>query len=92
MQGVALPESLVLGPGDAKGRMEGSHVNPVIQATWQVPAAEASGHVKLDKDTMHLSSKYATFTIYLSHCNRPNGHYALRLYCFCSLRYSGDLL
>lgn len=65
MQGLALPEALVLGPGDAKGRMEGSHTNPVIQATWQVPAAEASGHVKLDKDTMQLSSKYACHALHV---------------------------
>lgn len=57
MQGVVLPEALVLGPGGAQGSMQGSHSNPVIQATWAVPAADATGHVTLDKDTMHLSAK-----------------------------------
>ncbi len=41
--------------------MEGSHTNPTIQATWQVPVAQASGQVKLDKDSMHLSAKCDSF-------------------------------
>lgn len=57
-----LPKALTLGPGEVQGSMEGSHTNPSIQATWQVPVAEASGQVKLDKDSMHLSAKYTVFT------------------------------
>lgn len=56
-----LPKALTLGPGEVQGSMEGSHTNPTIQATWQVPVAEASGQVKLDKDSMHLSAKYTAF-------------------------------
>ena len=57
LQGTALPEALVLGPGEVQGSMQGPHTNPAIQAAWKVPAAEASGQIKLDKDTMHLSAK-----------------------------------
>lgn len=60
VQGTVLPKALTLGPGEVQGNMEGSHSNPTLQATWQVPAAQASGLVKLDKDSMHLSAKYAT--------------------------------
>lgn len=58
VQGTVLPKALPMGPGAVQGSMEGSHTSPVIRATWQVPAAEASGQVKLDKDSMHLSAKY----------------------------------
>lgn len=57
MQGTALPKALTLGPGEVQGSMEGPHTNPTIRATWQVPVAEASGQVKLDKDAIHLSAK-----------------------------------
>ena len=57
LQGTALPKALTLGPGEVQGCMQGPHTNPTIQATWQVPVAEASGQVKLDKDAMHLSAK-----------------------------------
>ena len=56
-----LPKALTLGPGEVQGSMEGSHTNPTIQATWQVPVAQASGQVKLDKDSMHLSAKCDSF-------------------------------
>ncbi|KAL0047976.1 hypothetical protein WJX82_004829 [Trebouxia sp. C0006] len=55
--GTVLPKALTLGPGEVQASMEGSHTNPTIQATWQVPVAQASGQVKLDKDSMHLSAK-----------------------------------
>lgn len=54
--------------------MEGSHTNPTIQATWQVPVAQASGQVKLDKDSMHLSAKYDSF-----YCNSAVGDSVLLL-------------
>lgn len=57
MQGTALPKALTLGPGEVQGSMEGPHTNPTIRATWQVPVAEASGQVKLDKDAIHMSAK-----------------------------------
>ncbi|KAL0030394.1 hypothetical protein WJX79_000988 [Trebouxia sp. C0005] len=55
--GTVLPKALTLGPGEVQGSMEGSHTNPTVHATWQVPVAHASGQVKLDKDSMHLSAK-----------------------------------
>ncbi|KAL3160063.1 hypothetical protein ABBQ38_009778 [Trebouxia sp. C0009 RCD-2024] len=55
--GTALPKALTLGPGEVQGSMEGPHTNPTIRATWQVPVAEASGQVKLDKDAIHMSAK-----------------------------------
>ena len=57
LQGTALPKALTLGPGEVQGSMQGPHTNPTIQATWQVPVAEAWGQVKLDKDAMQLSAK-----------------------------------
>lgn len=57
LQGTVLPKALVLGPGEVQGSMQGPHTNPTIQAIWKVPAAQASGQVKLDKDAMRLSAK-----------------------------------
>ena len=57
LQGTMLPKALPLGPGQVQGSMEGSHTSPTINASWQVPVAEASGHIRLDKDSMHLSAK-----------------------------------
>jgi len=71
-----LPKALTLGPGEVQCSMEGSHTNPTIQATWQVPVAQASGQVKLDKDSMHLSAKCDPF-----YHLKPLPNVETRFYC-----------
>ena len=55
MQGVSLPQSLILGEGHITGTMEGSQVAPRVRAQWQALGAEAHGTADLQPETVDVT-------------------------------------
>ena len=52
-----VPPSVVLGKGNVQGTMQGSHVEPNINATWELPDAQAKGTADLSPKTTAVTCK-----------------------------------
>ena len=79
MQGIDLPNSVVLGPVNCEGGIQGSLVSPAVITHWEAPDAEAQGTVSLSICSILVNSplmermlfRLATFVLGVA-CRNPN--------------------
>ena len=57
LQGASLPPAMELGRGKAHGTIQGSHLAPVIDGTWNLPDAQAEGSLTLERETIRMSAR-----------------------------------
>ncbi len=57
LQGASLPPAMEFGRGKVHGTMQGSHLEPVIDASWNLPEAQAEGSLTLERETIRMSAR-----------------------------------